>query len=160
MTAPYEEREGWEMTVVPLAGSIYMEQHDPPEAKAKRYGLHVPVSRIQQDTNVRRKEQSSWALQTYMGYAYESYSTIPSSASNEDQGGGEEDPEGWSGNVNTNVQVRENCGLKGFMAQMRGWGGIAADGSGASTYLPERGRERRELSKVLCERLLGISRSA
>jgi hypothetical protein len=54
---------------------------------------------------VRRKEQSSWALQTYMGYAYESYSTIPSSVSEEDGGREEEVPLGWSGDVNTNVQV-------------------------------------------------------
>lgn len=36
-----------------------------------------------------------------MGYAYESYSTIPSSGTER----GDENPEGWSGNVNTNVQV-------------------------------------------------------
>jgi len=48
MTAPYEDREGWDMTLTPLAGSIYMELHDPPEAKAKRYvhPMHSSILKI------------------------------------------------------------------------------------------------------------------
>ena len=37
MTAPFEERDGWEMTAIPLDGSVYIELHDPPEAREKRY---------------------------------------------------------------------------------------------------------------------------
>lgn len=37
-----------------------------------------------------------------MGYSYEAFSTIPASGSDEKREG---DPEAWSGNVNTNVQV-------------------------------------------------------
>lgn len=37
MTAPFEDREGWEMTALALDGSVYLEQYEPPEAKAKRY---------------------------------------------------------------------------------------------------------------------------
>ena len=50
---------------------------------------------------VRRKEQSSWARQSYMGYSYEAFSTIPASGVQRR----DDDPEGWSGDVNTNVQV-------------------------------------------------------
>ena len=39
MTAPFEDREGWEMNCVALADSVYMEQYDPPEVRAKRCGL-------------------------------------------------------------------------------------------------------------------------
>jgi RAT1-interacting protein len=37
-----------------------------------------------------------------MGYAYEAYSTAPVN----DYGPDETDPESWSGDVNTNIQVR------------------------------------------------------
>ncbi|RXK35825.1 hypothetical protein M231_06919 [Tremella mesenterica] len=83
MTAPFEEREGWEMTAIALDGSIYIEQHDPPDLRKDR-----------------RKQQSSWAWQSYMGYAFEAFSTVP--AAGEDRK--DDDPEGWSGDVNTKVQ--------------------------------------------------------
>lgn len=91
MTAPFEDREGWEMTAIPLDGSIYIELHDPPELRKER-----------------RKQQSSWAWQSYMGYAYEAFSTHPSGDSTS-EGGGPTEPEieGWSGDVNTNVQVSQ-----------------------------------------------------
>jgi RAT1-interacting protein len=36
MTAPFEDRDGWEMTALALDGSVYIEQHDPPEIRSKR----------------------------------------------------------------------------------------------------------------------------
>ena len=39
MTAPFEDREGWEMTALALDGSVYIELHDPPDIRAKRSGL-------------------------------------------------------------------------------------------------------------------------
>jgi RAT1-interacting protein len=36
MAAPFEEREGWEMTAVALNGSVYLEHYDPPEVKRQR----------------------------------------------------------------------------------------------------------------------------
>lgn len=89
MTAPYDN-EGWEMTAIPLAGSVYVELHDPPDVRAAR-----------------TKKQSGWAWQSYMGMAFESYSTKTNdqdtvSTTDDD---GEDRPEGWSGDVNTNVQV-------------------------------------------------------
>ncbi|OCF35706.1 protein RAI1 [Kwoniella heveanensis CBS 569] len=89
MIAPYEPREPWEMTAIALDGSVYVELHDPPEIRQKR-----------------RKDQSSWAWQSYMGYAFESFSTTTSTEGNETKhGDGVHTPEGWGGGVNTNVQV-------------------------------------------------------
>ncbi|WVQ81372.1 decapping nuclease RAI1 [Cryptococcus sp. DSM 104549] len=81
LTAPYEYRDPWEMTAFALDGSVYLELYDPPEARAKR-----------------AQEQAAWAEQSYMGYAYEAYSTI--SQEGRPEGG----PPGWGGDVNTNVQ--------------------------------------------------------
>jgi len=39
MTAPFEDREGWEMTALALDGSVYIELHDPPDIRAKRSNL-------------------------------------------------------------------------------------------------------------------------
>lgn len=36
MTAPFEDRDGWEMNCVPLGGSIYLELDDPPEKRSYR----------------------------------------------------------------------------------------------------------------------------
>lgn len=47
--------------------------------------------------NNRAKDNKSWELQSYMGYSYEAYATLPQD--------GDEGPDGWSGDVNTNVQV-------------------------------------------------------
>lgn len=89
MTAPYDN-DGWEMTAIPLAGSVYIELHDPPDVRSAR-----------------SRKQSAWAMQSYMGMAFESYST--KSTNQAEEGSldvdGEDRPEGWSGDVNTNVQV-------------------------------------------------------
>ncbi|WWC98132.1 hypothetical protein V866_005023 [Kwoniella sp. B9012] len=82
MTAPYEDREGWEMTAIALDGSVYVELHDPPEVRAKR-----------------RNQQAPYAKQSYMGYSFESFSTVSDAQEQRDDW-----PEGWGGDVNTNVQ--------------------------------------------------------
>ncbi|ORY24230.1 RAI1 like PD-XK nuclease-domain-containing protein [Naematelia encephala] len=126
MTAPFEDREGWEMTAIALDGSIYIELHDPPEIRAKR-----------------RKDQSSWAWQSYMGYAYEAFSTVPYPSA-QDSAREEEDPEGWSGDVNTNVQwcnvIRSSIGdvplcLGGEVDCVRGTPGDPHPGLGACMEL-------------------------
>ncbi|WVR08944.1 hypothetical protein IAU60_006003 [Kwoniella sp. DSM 27419] len=81
MTAPFEHREGWEMDAVALDGSVYVEQHEGPGDKAK----------WQNDVHAAR--------QTYMGYSFESFSTIPG-----DSDASDEQEQGWGGDVNTNVQ--------------------------------------------------------
>ncbi|BEJ00674.1 hypothetical protein CcaverHIS631_0505310 [Cutaneotrichosporon cavernicola] len=80
MTAPFEDREGWEMRALALDGSVYLE---------------IWEDRDSADYSYKMKENAQWALQSYMGYAYEAYATIPEA---------EDGPEGWSGTVNTNVQ--------------------------------------------------------
>ncbi|TXT14860.1 uncharacterized protein COLE_01053 [Cutaneotrichosporon oleaginosum] len=81
MTAPFEDREGWEMSALALDGSVYLEQYENKDNVQYSY---------------RAKDNAQWELQSYMGYAYEAYATLPEA---------EEGPEGWSGTVNTNVQV-------------------------------------------------------
>ena len=93
------------MTAIALDGSIYIELHDPPDVRKER-----------------RNRQSAHAVQTYMGYSYESFSTVPAPDRQEEMHEG--DPESWSGDVNTNVQVRH---------VLRQSVGVRADnGSGAS----------------------------
>lgn len=100
MTAPYD-RDPWEMTAIALDGSVYIELYEPPEVRAAS-----------------KKRQSAWAMQSYWGVAYESYATTmaPAASRSETDSGiaersqkaaseGKGWPEGWSGNVNTNVQV-------------------------------------------------------
>ncbi|KAJ6461754.1 RAI1-domain-containing protein [Mycena sanguinolenta] len=97
LTAPYEERDGWEtasrqwdMNVMRANGVLYFEEHLT-EEKLRANNL-PPRQR----------------LQTYMGYAFESYCTsaTPSSSNppcvNVPQAPG--DPPGWSGDVGTNVR--------------------------------------------------------
>lgn len=88
MTAPFEHRdeEKWEMTAIALDGSVYVELHDPPDVRRER-----------------RNRQSAHAIQSYMGYSYESFSTVASPDKVEDKFDGQH--EAWSGDVNTNVQV-------------------------------------------------------
>jgi len=45
MTAPFQDREGWEMTALALDGSVYIELHDPPEIRSKRSAAHIAFSR-------------------------------------------------------------------------------------------------------------------
>lgn len=88
MTAPFEHRdeEKWEMTAIALDGSVYVELHDPPEVRKER-----------------RNRQSAHAIQSYMGYSYESFSTVAAPDQVEEKFEGQH--ESWSGDVNTNVQV-------------------------------------------------------
>ena len=99
MTAPYD-RDPWEMTAIALDGSAYIELYEPPDVRAAS-----------------KKRQSAWAMQSYWGVAYESYATTPGPANAdadaasgdvpvpESREGREKWPEGWSGDVNTNIQV-------------------------------------------------------
>lgn len=79
------------MTALALDGSIYIELHDPPDVRKER-----------------NNRQSAHAVQSYMGYAYEAFSTVP----HPDQAVPlrEGDPQGWSGDVNIKVQVRDTPG--------------------------------------------------
>ncbi|KAI0034723.1 RAI1-domain-containing protein [Vararia minispora EC-137] len=77
LTAPYEERDGWELNVMELNGTLYLEEHL---------------------TNVQLLEKNDMKpqhhLQSYYGYAFESWCTADAPDARP----------GWGGDVNTNVQ--------------------------------------------------------
>ncbi|KAF7374739.1 RAI1 domain-containing protein [Mycena sanguinolenta] len=91
LTAPYEERDGWDMNVMRVNDVLYFEEH-------------LTEEKLREKDDIPPRQR----LQTYMGYAFESYCTsaTPSSSNppgvNVPQGPG--DPPGWSGDVDTNVQ--------------------------------------------------------
>ncbi|KAJ7227329.1 RAI1-domain-containing protein [Mycena pura] len=86
LTAPYEERDGWDLNVMCVRGVLYLEEHRS-EAILREKNDMVPRQ----------------LLQTYFGYAFESYCTsaTPDGVNVPQRPG---DPPGWGGDVNTNVQ--------------------------------------------------------
>lgn len=81
LTATYETRDGWEMTVQVFNGDVYLEEYQTSEQKRQKVADQSPMNR-----------------QTYYGYAFESYATTPlPNANNVNE-------TGWSGDVDTNVQ--------------------------------------------------------
>ncbi|KAJ7096527.1 RAI1 like PD-XK nuclease-domain-containing protein [Mycena belliarum] len=86
LTAPYEEREGWDLNVMYVDGVLYFEEH-------------LSEARLREKNDIEPRHR----IQTYFGYAFESYCTSDSpGATNVPQTPG--DPPGWGGDVNTNVQ--------------------------------------------------------
>ncbi|KAJ6513060.1 RAI1-domain-containing protein [Mycena sanguinolenta] len=91
LTAPYEERDGWDMNVMRVNDVLYFEEH-------------LTEEKLREKDDIPPRQR----VQTYMGYAFESYCTsaTPSSSNppsvNVPQAPG--DPPGWSGDVDTNVQ--------------------------------------------------------
>jgi len=77
LTAPYEDRDGWELNVMFIRGTLYFEEFID-DARLKEKDDMTPHHR----------------MQTYHGYAFESWCT----ASSPDA------PSGWGGDVDTNVQ--------------------------------------------------------
>lgn len=116
------------MTAIPLAGSVYIELYDPPEVR-----------------KARQKKQSGWAWQSYMGYSFESFSTKTNNqSSSEVDGDGENMPEGWSGDVNTNVQVGKLRSTPVGVCDVR------ADGSVVQVSLTIVGFYQLELTEQCC----------
>ncbi|KAF8953714.1 hypothetical protein BDZ97DRAFT_1908669 [Flammula alnicola] len=89
LTAPYENRDGWELNMMFVNGTLYFEEH-------------LTEERLKEKNNMDPRQRS----QTYYGYAFESYCTSESptrnsaSASSMHCGA----PPGWGGDVDTNVQ--------------------------------------------------------
>lgn len=61
MTAPFEERDGWEMTAVPLDGSVYIELHDPPDVRQKRQVVSPAELISGKKIRVRGRGKHTWA---------------------------------------------------------------------------------------------------
>ncbi|KAF9036219.1 RAI1 like PD-XK nuclease-domain-containing protein [Panaeolus papilionaceus] len=88
LIAPYENRDSWELNVMHVNGTLYLEEHASDERLAEKSNM-TPRQR----------------LQTYYGYAFESYCTSeePTRRSEVQRLGGGVPP-GWGGDVNNNVQ--------------------------------------------------------
>ncbi|KAJ7761958.1 RAI1 like PD-XK nuclease-domain-containing protein [Mycena maculata] len=86
LTAPYEERDGWELNVMCVDGVLYFEEH-------------LSEARLLEKNDIEPRHRR----QTYFGYAFESYCTTDTPGRpNIPQNPG--DPPGWGGDVDTNVQ--------------------------------------------------------
>ncbi|KAF8627064.1 hypothetical protein AX17_006403 [Amanita inopinata Kibby_2008] len=86
MIAPYD-RDGWHLNVMYIDGTLYFEEH-----------LTDAQIRYKNDMTPRHK------LQSYYGYAFESYCTSPTPTRLDTQPTRLGDPPGWGGDVNTNEQ--------------------------------------------------------
>ncbi|KAG9316119.1 RAI1 like PD-XK nuclease-domain-containing protein, partial [Chiua virens] len=84
LTAPYEERDSWELNVMRVGGTLYFEEHLS-DAKLKAKNELEPRQR----------------RQTYYGYAFETYCTTSTPGHRENSSS---HVQGWGGDVNTNVQ--------------------------------------------------------
>ncbi|TCD63733.1 Protein rai1 [Steccherinum ochraceum] len=80
LTAPYEERDGWDLNVMLVNGTLYFEEHSSDARLVDRNNL-PPNQR----------------LQTYYGYSFESYCTSSERPTDGHKAG-------WGGDVDTNVQ--------------------------------------------------------
>ncbi|TFK40441.1 RAI1 like PD-XK nuclease-domain-containing protein [Crucibulum laeve] len=88
LTAPYEDRDGWEMNVMLVNGTLYFEEH-------------LSDEKLKDKNNMAPRQR----LQTYYGYAFESYCTSETQTRRSSSSPSYPDaPFGWSGDVNTNVQ--------------------------------------------------------
>lgn len=86
LISPYEERDGWEMNVMFVQGTMYFEEH-------------FTDDRLREMQNMNPKQRR----QTYYGYAFESYCTSDS-PTRQSRPTSPDTPMGWSGDVNNNVQ--------------------------------------------------------
>ncbi|KAI9463298.1 RAI1-domain-containing protein [Lactarius psammicola] len=77
LTAPYEDRDGWELNVMHTNGTLYFEEF-------------ISDSRLKEKDDMTPRQR----VQTYYGYAFESWCT----ASQPDA------PSGWGGDVDTSIQ--------------------------------------------------------
>ncbi|KAL5526380.1 RAI1 [Sanghuangporus sanghuang] len=84
LTAPYEDRESWTLNVMCINNTLYFEEH-------------IDNAKLKEKENMTPRHR----LQSYYGYAFESYCTSSTPDSRHDP---EKLANGWSGNVNTNVQ--------------------------------------------------------
>ncbi|KAF8972217.1 RAI1-domain-containing protein [Flammula alnicola] len=89
LTAPYENRDGWELNVMFVNGTLYFEEH-------------LTEERLKEKNDMDPRQRS----QTYYGYAFESYCTSESPTRNNAPASSmhSDAPPGWGGDVNTNVQ--------------------------------------------------------
>ncbi|KAG9025657.1 decapping endonuclease targeting mRNA [Tulasnella sp. JGI-2019a] len=81
ITAPYESRDGWELNVMLLGGTLYLEEH-------------VNDNKLSEKETMEPRHR----LMSYYGYSFESYCTTPNPPDPSVR------PADWCGTVDTNVQ--------------------------------------------------------
>ncbi|PBK75857.1 RAI1-domain-containing protein [Armillaria solidipes] len=86
LTAPYEDRDGWELNVMCINGTMYFEEH-------------ISNQKLSEKENMEPRHRK----QSYFGYAFESYGTSATPRRPSPKPGSK-DPPGWGGDVDTNVQ--------------------------------------------------------
>ncbi|KAI0079591.1 RAI1-domain-containing protein, partial [Panus rudis PR-1116 ss-1] len=86
LTAPYEERDEWELNIMVHGSTLYLEEH-------------LSSDRIKEKNEISPHHRK----QMYYGYAFESYCTSPHPQPVRAQDV-QEHPRGWGGDVDTNVQ--------------------------------------------------------
>ncbi|PCH42099.1 RAI1-domain-containing protein [Wolfiporia cocos MD-104 SS10] len=84
LTAPYEERDGWELNVMIVGSTLYFEEH-------------LSDARLVQKNDIAPHHRQ----QTYYGYSFESWCTSSAPRIPDKLDG---HPIGWGGDVDTNVQ--------------------------------------------------------
>lgn len=91
LTAPYEERDAWELNVMCVDGTMYFEEH-------------LSDARLKEKSDLEPRQ----LLQSYYGYSFESYctSSTPNERNQHASGSssGTSGAVGWGGDVDTNVQ--------------------------------------------------------
>lgn len=104
LTSPYEDREGWDLNVMMINGTMYFEEHlSEARLKEKSEPIFPPPVVLSLINDYRNEMEPRHRLQSYYGYAFESYctsdtptrETVPSKPGN---------PIGWGDDVDTNVQ--------------------------------------------------------
>ncbi|KAF5391641.1 hypothetical protein D9757_002519 [Collybiopsis confluens] len=85
LIAPYEEREDFQMNVMLVNGTLYLEEHR-------------TEAQLEEKNNVKPHHRKMM----YYGYAFESYCTSDAPQANAPHS--HRDPPGWGGDVNTNEQ--------------------------------------------------------
>jgi RAT1-interacting protein len=95
LIAPYEERDGWDLNVMCVNGTMYFEEHISDAKLAERYACANFACECCPRRCFRNNMQPRHRLQTYYGYAFESYctSSVPDRA-----------VPGWGGDVDTDIQ--------------------------------------------------------
>ncbi|KAF8522382.1 RAI1 like PD-XK nuclease-domain-containing protein [Gautieria morchelliformis] len=86
LTSPYEDRDGYDINVMCVDGTLYLEEH-------------LSDEKLREKSNLTGKHR----LMTYYGYAFESYCTADTPPDSRTSKGGSASP-GWGGDVDTNVQ--------------------------------------------------------
>ncbi|PPQ81014.1 hypothetical protein CVT25_014522 [Psilocybe cyanescens] len=87
LTVPYENRDAWELNVMLVNGTLYLEEH-------------LTEDRLREKNNMDARQRS----QTYYGYAFESYCTSETPPGEASAGNIPGAPLGWGGDVDTHIQ--------------------------------------------------------